>query len=142
MLKVPAIEVRNLIEEDSASRTLRWSVFVFANQIQNPLRAGQNIRVRGRGFIELKHLRHVTDNKIAAPAQFAGIGWHYPGRDLQESRFARAIASDQSDPFAFQNRDRSPIEHHLVAEPNDKFSRACNSVWSGLRHPTTYQMRA
>ena len=61
MFEIPTVEVRDLIEQDSAPRAFRRCEFVLRDQIQNPLRAGENIRVHRRFLIELKHLRHVTD---------------------------------------------------------------------------------
>lgn len=52
--------------------------------------------------------------------------------DLQKSRFARPVAPSQPDLLAFQNRDRGPIEHHLITKPYDKLR-----VRYRLGHSTT-----
>ena len=60
MLEIPTIKVADLIEHHSTARALRREPLVFGNQIQDALRAGENIRVHGRRFIQLEQLRHVT----------------------------------------------------------------------------------
>ncbi len=87
-----------------------------------------------RLLIQLEHLLHVTDNEIAALIELARIRLHDARRDLQESRFARAIATDKTNAFALQNRDRCMIEHGLIAEPHDEFCRARNGIQDRLRH--------
>ena len=93
--------------------------------------------MHGGRFIELKHLRHVADDEVAPPVELARVGLHHARRDLQESRFARAVAPNQADAFAFQDRDRGPIEHDLVAETHNQLSRARDRVWNGFGHPMT-----
>ena len=128
MLEIPAVEMRNLIEQDSAPRTFGRREFVFCDQIQNALRAGEDVGVNRRLLIQLKHLRHVTDDEIAPLIELARIRLHHACRDLEKSRFTRAVASDQPNAFAFQNRDRRLVEHRLIAEAHDEFGGAGDRI--------------
>src|SRR6187549_2964035 len=56
MLKVPSVEMRNPVEQDPASRTLRRSRLVFGDQIQDALRTRENVGVHCRLLLQLKHL--------------------------------------------------------------------------------------
>jgi hypothetical protein len=84
MLEIPAIEMGDLIEQDSAPGALGGCEFVLRNQVQNALRTGENVCMHRRLLIELEHLRHVTDNKIPALIELTGIRGHHTRRDLQE----------------------------------------------------------
>ncbi|MBA3651974.1 MAG: hypothetical protein H0W66_10975 [Chthoniobacterales bacterium] len=124
----------DLIEQNSAPCALRRRGLVFLYQIKHALRAGQDIGVDRGGFIELKHLRHVTDDKVTAAIELARIGRHDAGGNLQESRFSGAVAADQPDTFTFQKSDGSLVEDDLIAEANGEFRSARNSVWDGFSH--------
>ncbi len=128
MLEIPAIEMRDLVEQDSAPRAFGRREFVLRDQIQNALRAGEDVGMHRRLLIELEHLRHVTDDEIAPLIELARVRLHHARRDLQKSRFARAVASDQADAFALQNRHRRVIEHDLIAKAHDEFRRAGNGI--------------
>ncbi len=137
MLEIPAVEVFDLLEQDPATRAFRRSIFVFSDQIANPLRASQDAGMDRRSFIELEHLRHVANHEVAATIEFAGVGRQHACRDLEESRFAGTIAPDQSDPLTFQKSDRGLIEHDVIPKPDDQFGRARDGVWNGLGHLIT-----
>src|ERR1043166_5682892 len=95
MLEIPAVEVRDLIEQDSAPRAFGRREFVLRDQIQNALRAGEDVGVHRRLLLELKHLWHVPNDKIPALIELACVGRHHARRNLEESRFARTIAPDE-----------------------------------------------
>ncbi len=95
----------DLFEQQPAPRTFRWRGFILREEIEHPLRAGEDIVVDRRVFLERKHLRHVADHEIAPQIDFPGVRRHIAGRDLEKSRFPGAIATDQADALALQNRD-------------------------------------
>jgi hypothetical protein len=135
MLEVPAVEVRDLIEEDSAPRAFRRRGLVLSNQIQNALRAGEDVGVDRRLLVQLEHLRHITDDEITPLIELARIGFHHARRDLEKRRFPRAIAPNQSHTFPLENRGRRLIEHHLVSETHHEPARAGHRIQDRFRHP-------
>jgi hypothetical protein len=118
VFEIPAVEVRNLIEQNSAPRAFRRRGLVFSDEVQNPLRARKNIGVNRRLLLQLEHLRHVTDNQIASLIQLARIRLHHSRRDLEERRFARPVAPDQTNAFALQNGNCRMIEDRLISKPH------------------------
>src|SRR5438034_4681021 len=89
MLKIPAIEVGDLIEQNAAPCAFRRRELVLHDQIQNALRTGENVRMNRRLLLELEHLRHVSDNQIASLIKLPCVRLHDSVRDLEKSRFAR-----------------------------------------------------
>ena len=56
--------------------------------------------------------------------EFTGISLRHTGRDLEECRFARAVAADEPDVFALGEGDRRAVEHDLGAVFDGKVVRA------------------
>ena len=69
-------------------------------------------------------MRHVTGHEIAPAGEFTGVRLGYARGDAEKSRFARAVAADQSDVFAFVESNRRTVEHHLSAVLDGKIVRA------------------
>src|SRR5947208_5264840 len=71
MFQVPPVGLANLVEESGAERAVDRSAFVFGDEVENPLRTAENIRVdRGR-FVEIGKLWHVAGNEITPACEFA-----------------------------------------------------------------------
>src|SRR5436190_12499485 len=111
VLKIPSIQMRYLVEENAAPCAFGGGELVLHDQIQNALRTGEDVSMNRYLLIELEHLRHVSGNQIASLIILACVRLHDSGCDLEKSRFARTIASDQTDALSFQDRDRRLVEH-------------------------------
>src|SRR5207302_11229873 len=110
VFQIPTIGLADLVEERGAERAVARDPFVFGDEVENPLRAAENIRVdRGR-IVEAGNLRHVAGNEIAPATEFTGIGLSNAGRNLKESRFARAVAADEPNVFALGKGDGRAVE--------------------------------
>ena len=98
--------------------------FVFGDEIENPLRAAENVGMdRGR-IVQAGNLRHVAGDEIAPASEFTGIGVRHAGRDLEEGRFARAVAADEPNVFALGEGNRRAVENDLGAVFDGKIVRA------------------
>jgi hypothetical protein len=111
---------------------LRWEFLHFAQTIVVQCRRGQlaialdeadmggetagdeimhrDIEIAGQRLFELRHLR------AAVAPNRAAVGNHRAHDDLEQCRFAGAIAPDQAHPFAFIEREIGVVEDQLVAE--------------------------
>src|SRR5947209_16692628 len=101
MLQIPTVGLNDLVEERGAKRTVAGHAFVFADQIEDSLRAAEDICMDRSRIVETGNLRHVSRNKVAARGEFAGVRHDHTGRDLEKSRLTRAVAADESDVLAF-----------------------------------------
>src|SRR5256885_6806058 len=45
MFQVPTVSLANLVEERGAERAVTRGAFVFGDEVQNPLRAAENVRM-------------------------------------------------------------------------------------------------
>ena len=62
-------------------------------------------------------LRQIADARVARRLDRAAIRFDHPGDELQERRFAGAVAANETDAAAPDgNRRRGLVEHELVAE--------------------------
>ena len=75
-------------------------------------------------IIQTGNLRHVTSHEITPACEFAGIGLRHAGRDLEEGRFARAVAADKPNVFALPEGNRGAVEDDLSAVFDGKVVRA------------------
>ena len=135
MLEIPAIEDARSDRARSRSARFPAARLVFLDQIEDALRAGEDIGMDRRRFIELKHLRHITDDEVAPLIEFASVRLHHACGDLEKSGFAGTVASDQANALALQNRQRGAIEHGLIAKADDEFGRAGDGVENRFGHP-------
>ena len=79
-------------------------------------RFGDDFGCRAAGF-EFGLLRHVAHARVAAHGDGAGIGLDLPGQNLKQRGFARAVRSNQAQPFAIGNAERNILEQHARAVP-------------------------
>ena len=128
MLNVPAVEVIDLVEQGGASQALCQKALVFDDQIENVLRAGANIRENCGAFIQRQSLRHIAGNQITAPDEFTGIWLENSSGNLEKSGFPGTVATNESDPFSFMNRERCLVEHRLDAIAHYEFTRTDDRV--------------
>src|SRR5207302_3176347 len=98
-------------------------MFVFGNEVENPLRTAENVRMdRGR-IVQAGKLWHIASDKITPAGEFTRIGLGHAGRDLEEGRFARAVAADKPNVFALAEGDCRAVEDDLSAVLNGKVLR-------------------
>src|SRR5258705_10256082 len=45
MFQIPTVGLNNLLQERSAERAVGWHAFVFGDEVENPLRAAENVRM-------------------------------------------------------------------------------------------------
>src|SRR5438034_6821581 len=124
MFQIPTVDLSNLVEERGAKRAVARHTFVFGDEVENPLRAAENVRMNRGRIVQAGNLWHVTGDEIAPATEFTGIGLRHAGRDLEEWRFAGAVAADEPDVFALGEGDRRAVEHDLSAVFDGKVVRA------------------
>jgi hypothetical protein len=95
--------------------------FKFRDQIQNVFRAVANIFDHVFFRIEHEILRQITHDEIALPCHFAAVGRLQTGENAQKSRLARAVATDETEAFAFLDAERGGVEDGAVAVANGDF---------------------
>ena len=100
--KIPTVGLANLVEERGAKRAVARDTFVFGDEVENPLRAAENVRMDRGCIVEAGKLWHVAGDEITPACEFAGIGLGHARRDLEEGRFARAVAADKPNVFALR----------------------------------------
>src|SRR5436190_1922310 len=124
MFQVPTVGLANLVEERGAKRAVARDTFIFVDEIENPLRAAENVRVdRGR-IVQAGKLWHVAGDEITPACEFTRIGLGHTRRDLEEGRFARAVAADKPNVFALLEGNRRAVEDDLMAVLDGKVVRA------------------
>src|SRR5881227_985349 len=71
MFQVPPVGLADLVEEGGADRAVARDAFVFGDEVENPLRAAENVRMdRGR-IVQAGKLWHITGDEITPPCEFA-----------------------------------------------------------------------
>src|SRR5437016_10590697 len=71
MFQVPAVGLANLVEQRCAERAVARNTFVFSDEVENPLRAAENVRVdRGR-IVQAGNLWHIAGDEITTTREFA-----------------------------------------------------------------------
>ena len=71
--------------------------------------AGLDIGERGRGAGEIRLLRQIADRRAGLHEPRAAVGLDQPGGDLEQGRFARAVAADQADALAGRDRELGAV---------------------------------
>ena len=70
MFQVPPVGLANLVEERGAERAVDRGAFVFGDEIENPLRAAENVRMdRGR-IVQAGNLWHIAGDEITPACEF------------------------------------------------------------------------
>ena len=71
MFQIPTVSLDNLLQERSAERAVGRDAFVFGDEVENPLRAAENVRMdRGR-IVQAGKLWHVAGDEITPACEFA-----------------------------------------------------------------------
>src|SRR6266404_2937424 len=71
MFQVPPVGFANLVEESGAERVVDRSAFVFDDEVENPLRNAENVRMNRGLIVETGKLWHVAGNEITPACEFA-----------------------------------------------------------------------
>src|SRR6266853_4502180 len=71
MFQVPPIGLANLVEESGAERAVARGAFVFGDEVENPLRAAENVRMDRGCIVEAGNLWHVAGDEITPACEFA-----------------------------------------------------------------------
>ena len=71
MFQIPTVGLANLVEERGGERAISRDAFVFGDEVENPLRAAQNVRMDRRCIVEAGNLWHVAGDKITPACEFA-----------------------------------------------------------------------
>ena len=70
MFQIPTVGLANLVQERGAERAVARDAFVFGDEVENPLRAAENVRMdRGR-IVQAGKLWHVAGDEIAPACEF------------------------------------------------------------------------
>ena len=124
MFQIPTVGLANLVEERGAERAVARDTFVFGDEVENPLRAAENVRMDRGCIVQAGKLWHVAGDEITPACEFTGIGLGHARRDLEEGRFARAVAADKPNVFALAKGNRRAVEDDLSAVFDGKVVRA------------------
>ena len=60
----------NLVQERSAERAVAGGAFVFGDEVENPLRAAENVRMDRGSIVQAGKLWHVAGDEIMPPCEF------------------------------------------------------------------------
>src|SRR5438067_12646163 len=71
MFQIPTVGLDNLVQERGAERAVARDAFVFGDEVENPLRAAENVRMDRSCIVETGNLRHVAGDKITPACEFA-----------------------------------------------------------------------
>src|ERR1043166_9857807 len=71
MFQVPAVGLANLVEERGAERAVAGGAFVLGDEVENPLRAAENVRMDRGCIVEAGNLWHVAGDEITPACEFA-----------------------------------------------------------------------
>src|SRR5947207_2183269 len=71
MFQVPPVGLGNLVEERGAERAVPRDAFVFGDEVENPLRAAENIRMDRGCIVEAGNLWHIAGDQITPACEFA-----------------------------------------------------------------------
>ena len=112
--------LNTMIQVFVAFRVVRQR-FKFGNQTQNVLRAVANVFQDILRGIEHEILRQIADGQIFLARDFAAVGILQAGEDAKKSSFARAIAANETEAFAFLNAERGGVKNGAVAVANGNF---------------------
>ena len=71
VFQIPTVSLTNLVQERGAERAISRDAFVFGDEIENPLRAAENVRMDGGCIVEAGNLWHVASDEITPACEFA-----------------------------------------------------------------------
>src|SRR5258707_14537360 len=60
VFQIPTVGLDNLVQERGAERAVARDAFVFGDEVENPLRAAENVRMDRSCIVETGNLRHVA----------------------------------------------------------------------------------
>jgi hypothetical protein len=80
------------------------------------IHSGFDIGQRGLETVEVRLLRKITNGCTGLHKAGAAISFHKSRHDLQQCRFARAVAADQAHAFACRDRKLDAGEQRRTAE--------------------------
>ena len=112
---LPAVEVVDVVEQFAGAVGVRRLVLVLGDEVQDGLRAGEDVLFDGLVVVQLEILRQVARDEFAASDDLARVGRDDPGGDAQERALARAVAADQADAVALVDGERGLVEDRLHA---------------------------
>jgi ketosteroid isomerase-like protein len=134
MLEIPAIGMLDLLEQQRALRAFCWHAFVVGDEIQDPLRSGEDVVVHRRGIVEVEDLRHIAGNEIAPERDLPAVRRRRACDQLEERRLPGPVAADEPHALAFEDRDARLVEHRLRAVPHDEISRTGDGKFRSFGH--------
>src|SRR5881227_2790335 len=70
MFQIPAVGLADLVEERGAERAVARDAFVFGDEVENPLRAAENVRMDRGCIVEAGNLWHVAGDEITPACEF------------------------------------------------------------------------
>src|SRR6478672_9426947 len=70
MFQIPTVGLNNLLQERSAERAVTRDTFVFGDEVENPLRAAENVRMDGGRIVQAGKLWHIADDEITPVCEF------------------------------------------------------------------------
>ena len=115
VLDLPAVEVVDVVEQFAGAVGIRRLVLVLGDEVQDGLRAGEDVGLDGAVVVELEVLRQVAGDEFAAADDLPRVGRDLPGGDAQEGALARAVAADEADAVALVDGERGLVEDRLHA---------------------------
>ena len=95
--------------------------FKFRDQIQHRFRAVADVFVNILRRIEHEILRQIAHDEIALPCHLAAVRRLQAGENAQKRRLARAVASDETEAFAFLDAERGGVEDGAVVVAHGDF---------------------
>src|SRR5207249_12067800 len=87
-------------------------------------RALRRSRMERGGSLEAGNWWQIAGDEFTPACEFARIGLAHTRRDVEEGRFARAVATDEPNVFALPEGNRRAVEDDLRAVLDGKVVRA------------------
>ncbi len=121
LVERPAFEHLNAMIQKFVALGIVRQRFKFGDQTQNVLRAVANVFQNILRRIKHEILRQIADGEIFLARDFAAVGILQTGEDAEKRGFARAVAANQTEAFAFLNAERGGVKNGAVAVADGDF---------------------
>ena len=119
-VEIPAVVPLDLVEQIRAAMRVTGRVLVFSNDVEDVLRAAEDVGLHGRIQIEVERLRQEARHDPAAARNFALIRFQIARDDFKQGAFSAAVASDETDVLALVQGDGGTAEKRGRAVADDE----------------------
>ena len=82
MFKVPSLEVGDFIKHLSAAVAIGWDGFIFVNQVEGVLSAGQHVIIDVSLIIEFEILRQVAGDESSFAVHLTAVTYGFTRKDF------------------------------------------------------------